>query len=186
MIFSFSRRSIVAALGLATLSLSLISLPKVAQAAPITYTWTGIGSGTFNGTGFTNQSFTMIGIGDTTSVATRNFAGNLWPSVLLTSTTIAVNGFTTATVTTAPFYIANVGSSSLVFLNSGITAGVQLGVTGSSSYDLISNFAPTAAAYTDSATMATNQGNVSFSSSSSGTFTAALSGRAIQFFGESG
>ena len=82
-------------------------MPQAAQAAPITYTLSGQGSGTFNGTIFTDQAFTVTGVGDTANLTT--ISGFNLPAVPLSAMSFTINGFATATASTQ-MYMSNLHS----------------------------------------------------------------------------
>lgn len=48
--------------------LILLSVALAASAAPATYTLSGVGSGSLDGTAFTNSSFTLVATGDTSAI----------------------------------------------------------------------------------------------------------------------
>lgn len=63
-----------------------------AQASPITYTFTGIGSGSVGNTSFTNKAFTLGFTGDTDNVV-WNAGFGIWENQPIAPATIAIGGF---------------------------------------------------------------------------------------------
>jgi hypothetical protein len=160
---------IIALSGIALLGFALT--PSKAHATPVTYVLTGTGgSGTFNGTAFSGQTFTLTGIGDTTSTTT--VAG--FPAISLSSMTYQIGANPLAT-TTSPFFMVNVNSAvpdELGFVNS---TGVQSTAftAGAGSWGMITNYAASATFFGQNG-ISTNQGSVVLSGWTNATFTATV------------
>jgi hypothetical protein len=90
-------RSIFASVGLA---LALVGFTaQQANASPITYQFSGTGSGAIGGTPFTNALVLYTGTADTGDVETLLFMGFTFYAVALDSLTVNIAGIGTATVT---------------------------------------------------------------------------------------
>jgi hypothetical protein len=163
---------------LLSLSLTVIALsvfPQTLHAAPVTYTLTGVGSGTFSGESFFNRGFTLTGIGDTT-ITTTIFG---FPAIPLSSMTYSVSGFPLAT-TNDPFYLLNAHPDlpyTLFFMDSlsQQTASFVVADVSMGAWNMTSNIGPLASTYGASDPTATNQGNVDINSFTSASFTANVS-----------
>ncbi|MDR7271653.1 hypothetical protein J2X20_004321 [Pelomonas saccharophila] len=83
----------------AVLGIAIVALqPCVSLAAPISYVYTGTGSGTLSGTAFTNAAFTITAISDTDNVIPVQGGDPRYITHLQTS--IAIAGLGTFSVTT--------------------------------------------------------------------------------------
>ena len=90
-------RSIFASVGLA-LALVGFAAPQ-ASATPITYEFSGTGSGTIGGTSFTGALLVFTGTADTANVQSFSFMGDTFYAVGLDSLTVSIAGIGTATLT---------------------------------------------------------------------------------------
>lgn len=189
---------------MAALSVAVLGLAPSAQAAPITYTQTGIASGSLNGVPFVNQLVTVTVTGNTINVIDM-FVPEINDTLFIDAnvvTTVAIPGRPVAVVTqpsaiyrfpfipdavdvddelpNLPFIlIATLDSppNLLEFTGLGLTAGNMLG-----SYDLRGSIGPITGpggvGYAQSQILMTNQGALRFTSGSElddqGTFTAAV------------
>ena len=121
--------------------LALVLQTSSLQASTITYTFMGIASGALNGTPFTNQQVTLVGVADTANITT---AGG-FPFMPLTSETVSVASIGGDTITSA-MSIAFLGVQSAAIGNRSGAATLAAifypgGLTG---YDLVSSFGPVA------------------------------------------
>jgi hypothetical protein len=89
-------RSIVASVGLA---LTLVASAAQVDAAPITYEFSGTGSGAIGGTPFTDADVVYTGTADTGDVVTISFMGFTFYAVGLDLLTVDIAGIGTATIT---------------------------------------------------------------------------------------
>ena len=95
--------------------------PAVLRAAPITLNFTGVGAGTYNGTAFTNAQFQVLFSGDIPSVNVGSGGAGTGFGVfgVPVSGTIAISGFTSATMTTSyPLYFNHPAAGWQLHLNS--------------------------------------------------------------------
>ncbi|OJV41540.1 MAG: hypothetical protein BGO25_17820 [Acidobacteriales bacterium 59-55] len=99
---------------------AVLAAPMAALASPITYTTTGLASGSIGGTSFTNSSITFTFVGDTDNV---NFNGSLY-----------TNNPGVSTVD-----IAGIGTA--MFTSSTIGFAVEPGYPGAAFYDPATSFA---------------------------------------------
>lgn len=76
--------------------LVVLSWTAVAAAAPITYVYTGTGSGSIGGTPFTDAAFTITGVGETANVAS---CGGGCQEINHTATSVTINGIGTFQIT---------------------------------------------------------------------------------------
>ncbi len=76
--------------------LVVLSWAMVAAAAPITYIYTGTGSGSIGGTPFTDAAFTITGVGETADVAS---CGGGCQEINHTETTVIIDGIGTFSIT---------------------------------------------------------------------------------------
>lgn len=124
------------------------------QAAPITYTFTTTGTGTFGGTPFADAAITVTSTADTNGVLSYPAGPNLVFENFPTSTTLNVAGFGSATFTDPTFWEDPNGAGDIIF---GIVTGATglapctdcqglLGITvlfqGLESYNLETSFGP--------------------------------------------
>jgi hypothetical protein len=89
-------RLIFASVGLA---LTLVASAAQVDAAPITYEFSGTGSGAIGGTPFTDAAVVYTGTADTGDVATISFMGLTFYAVGLDDLTVNIAGIGTATIT---------------------------------------------------------------------------------------
>lgn len=89
-------RAIFASVGLA---LTLVASAAQVDAAPITYEFSGTGSGAIGGTAFTDALVVFTGTADTGDVVTISFMGSTFYAVGLDDLTVTIAGVGTATVT---------------------------------------------------------------------------------------
>jgi PEP-CTERM motif len=155
-------------------------LPETAQAAPITYTLSGTGSGSVNGTSFTNQAFTIMGVGDTVDLTT--VSADKFPAVPLSSMSFTMSGFGTATPSNQMYMVNlyNLAADFLGFGNVSIGDGEVFFAAGSGAWDLVSSFGPVSATSAGSGYLPTNLGTVQLSGyTGPTTFTATLGSSAV-------
>lgn len=81
-------------------TVTLLGMSASVKAAPITYLFTGIGSGTLGATPFTDAVFTITALADTDNIDFITFGADT-PVVQSSSTTISITGLPTATFNTA-------------------------------------------------------------------------------------
>jgi hypothetical protein len=149
-----------------------------AQAAIMTYVLSGTGaSGTFDGIAFSGQSFTVTMTADSATLATRNYGGALQvPSVQATTLSYLVGANSLAVATTpGDFYLFDFTSvlpDALGFATLSSLSGNSWETTGSTAWDLVSNFPSAASAYRDGQSVTTDQGPIRISAWSAATFTA--------------
>jgi hypothetical protein len=159
---------------IALTALALLSLSTTAHAGTISYTLTGTGaSGTFNGSDFSGQSFTITGVADTANTATISGL----PAMLLTSTTIQIGADPPATVTVSPYYMINAGlvfSNVLGFADASTIGGTKAFIvaSGGTSWDMMSNFGPVSSTFFSNFPTSTDQGPIDLTGWTSATFTA--------------
>lgn len=84
------RSSALALIGLAVLGTGLSTTS--AQAGPITYTFSGVGSGTVDGTAFSSTAFTFSVTTDTSTISTARFGAGT-PSTAPTMAAVSLAGF---------------------------------------------------------------------------------------------
>ena len=89
-------RAIVASV---VLALTLVASAAQVDAAPITYEFSGIGSGTLGGQSFTDALVVYSGTADTGDVVTLTLGGMTFYAVGLDALTVTIDGIGTATVT---------------------------------------------------------------------------------------
>ena len=77
----------------------ILSMAVGAQAAPITYEFSGIGTGSIGGTSFTDALVVFTGTADTETVISDTFEGATFHAVALGSLTVNIAGLPTATIT---------------------------------------------------------------------------------------
>lgn len=156
---------------LAAVAFAAASLFTAAQAAPITYTLSGVMSGSLGDTAFTDQSFTWTITGDTSV-----FIGPP-PNegVFASSNTIAINGFTPANLTNTPYLVAaNVlTGDSVVFIAPSANEGILFGSPDFATYDVRNAIGPIAVNFIDGSTsIATDQGALIVTDATDGMFQA--------------
>ncbi|RYG46159.1 PEP-CTERM sorting domain-containing protein [bacterium] len=119
------------------LSLSLGSLATFASAVPITYTTTAIGSGTFNGTSYSNTKFTLTGTAETSDVVSSTFY-----STIPVSLSVSVEGLGSDSLSGA--YTLNRAIPFGIYFSSNTFHETILGTSTSDLwfYDLISAVGP--------------------------------------------
>jgi hypothetical protein len=92
-------RSIFASVGLA---LALVGFAaQQANASPITYEFSGTGSGAIGGTSFTDAVVVFTGTADTANVVSFSLLGDTFYAVALDGLTVNIAGIGTATITDA-------------------------------------------------------------------------------------
>lgn len=89
-------RSIFARAGLA---IALVAFAAPVDAAPITFEFSGTGSGQIGGTPFTDALVVYTGTADTGGVVTFSFMGASFHAIALDSLTVSIAGIGTAAVT---------------------------------------------------------------------------------------
>jgi hypothetical protein len=150
-----------------------------AAAGTLTFALTGSGaSGTFNGSAFTNETFSITGTADTSSLAIRSFNHGDALSLQLTSLVYTIGSNPAASaVTPSDFYVAqteNVTDGSVSIVNLDFTAGTVFWAD-ASGWDVVSSFGPAASEPFGSGGVLTDQGMVSVAVWDSATFTATAS-----------
>jgi len=84
----------------AVIALSLVAFAPQANAAPITFEFTGVNSGTIGGTPFTDKLVVYTGTADTDDIIFAEVAaGIFFYAIPLNGLTVNIDGFGTATVT---------------------------------------------------------------------------------------
>jgi len=81
---------------LGLLAVGLLAAPLIANAVPISYTWTGTGAGALGGTAFTNAQFTLSVFADTDAVSSF---GSVSLGNAATTASVNVSGVGSATLT---------------------------------------------------------------------------------------
>lgn len=149
-----------------------LTIASAANAAPITYTFSGTFEGTLNGQGF-NTFATFTGTGDTGSLSTQG----LTRYVNLDSLFALNNGTTYNVTTTSQFYLNGANYAGLFFgccgNGGGGFSGTGPGLVG---YDAVSSLATTALTqtFTGPVTFTTDQGTVQLTNFTGGSFSASL------------
>jgi hypothetical protein len=131
-----SRWSLLCGLSLVALA---ASFPQSAQAAPITYTLTGTGTGSLGGTAFSNAAMTFTLVGDTSGLAFPFGPGV--PSVPVTATGL-VGGFSAFTFTSAISFFNNQNVSVAGFGLTGSSDIFDVSDPSLAAWDAISSFGP--------------------------------------------
>lgn len=152
---------------------TLLALPLVAHALPITYTQSATASGTFNGQNFDNVLVTFTASGDTSAVDYYIPPDTVYNPAPVT---VSVAGLGSATLAGGNVFFADTGQDILGIVNASQGSFVLTQVD-NFSYDLRSTLAPTTgpgSAYGNAATMTTTGGTFSISSASNITFQAVV------------
>jgi hypothetical protein len=161
------------------LSLSLImfvtslTLAGMTFAAPITFTFTGNGSGTVNSTPFTNADYTITLKGDTTAIT-----NSLNVYHLITTATMVIAGVGTATITDPVEIYDNPNVSVLGFAREGGYTLLGLDNAAFATYALSTSLGPIVASgisVSQFKNLASTLGPITLSSSGGVTFQALLS-----------
>jgi hypothetical protein len=123
------------------LAVVLLAGPMAANALPVSYTWTGSGTGSLGGVGFTDAQFTLSVFSDTDDVF-EPVSGILRTSASTASVNVAGIGTATFTNTIAAVLNSNLNSVGIsdLTLDRAILFVVNATLSG---YDLASNFGPT-------------------------------------------
>jgi hypothetical protein len=145
-----------------------------AHAAPITFSFTGISSGSLNGIPFSNVAFTIVSEGDTSD---RYFFGGDPSTPVINSSvaTIALTGLGTSTFTEATAMFDSQFFSVLGFFSFAHLDLLDLNNPAFATYDLTTSFGPifTASAFVDQFVgVSTSSGPLTLSTASSVVFTA--------------
>jgi hypothetical protein len=131
----------------------LLSGAWLLQAAPITYTFTTTGTGTFAGTPFTGAAITVTSSADTTGVVSYLSGTEIFDNYPA-STTINIAGFAPATFTDPTFWEDPNDSGDIIFgivdtstgfafcSNCHALLGITALLTGLESYNLETSFGP--------------------------------------------
>jgi hypothetical protein len=151
-----------------------LALAGMTFAAPITYTFSGMGSGTVNGTPFTNADYTIMLIGDTTAITK--------PSndyVLVgTQVTMAITTVGTATVTDSVWIFDGQQASRLGIGRNGPGNLLDVGNAAFATYALATSLGPisglNASSLNQFTNLASTLGPITLSSSGPVTFQASL------------
>lgn len=163
---------------LAFAALSFVSVGAVA-AAPVTYTFTGTGGGTFDdGSGavpFADQEFTVVFNGDTTNVDLSDPPFFRYFNIGGTVNVGALSGTLTPTNT----IVASAGLNLINFFNAAVDNGLGLGNAALSGYDLTGSIGPLSATFLTptfggGSFALEGGGSVAFTSNSALTFTATV------------
>lgn len=165
------------------LSLLLLfgSVTTAALAAPVMFTFSGFATGTFNATAFTNAAFTVTSSGDTSSVFV--VSGSVYEVPAL-SASIDINGFATALFSDSTFWADPQGSGDIEFGDATLNT-VLLGFTqlfqGLETYQFQTSIGPISSGivfspniFENFQNIATSQGSLTITSTSSNTFTAVV------------
>ena len=170
------KRLIHSILAFAALSFAFVG---AAASAPVTYTFTGVGGGTFDdGSGavpFSDAAFTVVFSGDTTSVDLSDATFFRYFSIGGTITVGALSGTLTPTNT----IVASAGLGLINFFNAAVDNGLGLGNAALSGYDLTTSIGPVAATFLTptfggGSFALEGGGSVAFTSNSDLTFTATV------------
>ena len=140
--------------------------PHRAQAAPITYTFTGTGSGSLGSTSFTNANFVVSLVADTANIDTTTF-GPSTPSVLVTSSMISITGLSPATITEQLRVFNNKSSQIAGFTATSGFDRYDVSSSALSNYNLDTNFGPITGDLlgSDLIDLATNSGTLNLTAS---------------------
>jgi hypothetical protein len=114
---------------------------NVAFCSPIIFTFTGVATGTLGVTAFTNASFTVSSLTDTSQVT---LLGTTY-QVQVSSSSVSIAGFATGTFTGPTYWGSPQNSSDMIFANSPISIATGLlGITKVEllGYDLTSAIGP--------------------------------------------
>jgi hypothetical protein len=109
----------------------VIFAATAAFCTPVTYSFSGIASGTVGVTAFNNVTFNVTSFADTSLVT---LIGSTW-QVQATSTTLNIAGFSPITFAGSTFWGVPQGSSDVIFANSAIS--IPTGLLGITSVDLL-------------------------------------------------
>jgi len=154
----------------------------VAQTSPITFVFTGVGTGTIGGMGFADAAFTITAVGDTSTV--HEFTGGppaSTPTIDSITATISISGIGVATFTEAT-RVFNSQTVTVVGFNSPVHADLyNIGPDASlATYDLVTDFGPifdaTPSAVNQFLNVSTSMGLLSFTSAQDGSFQAFVTG----------
>jgi hypothetical protein len=115
-------------------------VPIAAHATPITYTFTGVGSGTANGVAFTDTAFTFVFTSDTTDIDTSGAPFFDLHDVAGTFT----EGSYSATLAPTVTIVATEDASfpRINFFNADVTNGLGLNNSALATYDLSTSIGP--------------------------------------------
>ena len=123
------------------IGLFVVFATNVAFCSPIVFTFTGTATGTLGGTAFTNASFTVSSLADTSQVS---LVGSTY-QVQASSSSVSIAGFATAAFNGPTYWGSPQGSSDIIFGNSAISGATGLlGITKVEllTYDLKSAIGP--------------------------------------------
>jgi len=160
--------------------LALVTVPRAAQATPITYQFTGSGSGSLGATTFSGAAFVVTLRGDTTDVAIFVNLGAIPGNENLTGN-IAITGVGTSTFTNSLFIFSappEIFTVPLAFYGFGTFSssgghGNLISLNTPTGPDLVSNFGPTSSPNSSLSQFhdeTTSLGNLTFSTMSDVTF----------------
>jgi hypothetical protein len=131
-----------------TAAVALLSGATLVSAEPITYMFTGTGSGTIDTTAFTNARFTIIAQADTANVF--NYFADL-PAITLSTSSIAIEGVGTGAFTHEKIVFVNQTTSVIGFgapgYNAVLADYVDINDPVFSTYDLTTPLGPITKAY---------------------------------------
>jgi hypothetical protein len=159
----------------AVAAIALVLVP--AEAAPITYTLTGVMDGSLGTGGFTDAKFTLVGIGDTDDLFFPVGAGI--PAVTLSSVKITYDVFGPQTVTatdTIAFFVNQIAVGAGFADITTIRDVVDFSTAGIGMYDAVSSFGPLTATLLNAGSVMTDGGKFTFVRLSSLTFQAVTAG----------
>jgi hypothetical protein len=152
--------------------LTSLALAGMTFAAPITYTFTGNGSGTVNGAPFTDAEYTITLIGDTTAIT-----NSLNVYHLITTATMVIAGVGTATITDPVEIYDSPNVSALGFAREGGYTLLGLDNAAFATYALSTSLGPIVASgisVSQFTNLASTLGPITLSSTTGTTFQALL------------
>ena len=139
--------------------LATISCAAHSEAAIVQYTFSGIGNGTFNGTSFSDATFTITMVGDTSNISFM--IGPHIPEIENLVATVSITGFSSATITDSLTVFNNQDTSVVGYFAT--VRGDDWGQFNASlaTYDLKTSFGPiTTTAQTFGFVRPTDHGNL--------------------------
>jgi hypothetical protein len=168
----------------------VLAATSAVEATPITYTFSGTGSGTINSVGFTNAAFTFVFNANTTAI---DASGAPFYRLTGVGGTFTENA-TTVTLTPTVTLVATAAAATprINFFNATFDNGLGMNDPSLASYQLASSFGPLTVTAPGTATsfltptfnaigdgFASSGGLVEITANTSLTFTAALQGPAV-------
>ncbi len=158
-----------------------LAIAATALAGPITLTFSGVATGTFGTTRFTNQPFTVSSTGDTSAAFVTSGPDYNLPAI---GAVINIAGFSAATFTDATSWIDPQGSGDIIFndatLNTEILGFTEL-FAGLENYQFQTSIGPVSGGFAfipdvfeNFQNIPTSQGLLTIDSTSANVFTAAI------------